>query len=55
MNEHGKINYVEFPSNNLSVTKDFFYKHSAGCLKILVLNTRHFLIKGLMVVFINPL
>lgn len=24
MNHHGKLNYVEFPSNNLSATKEFF-------------------------------
>jgi len=26
MNEHEKINYVEFPSNNLDATKTFFNK-----------------------------
>lgn len=26
MNEHGKINYVEFPASNLQATKDFFSK-----------------------------
>ena len=24
MNEHGKINYVEFPAKDIQVTKDFF-------------------------------
>lgn len=24
MNEHGKINYVEFPANNIPATKQFF-------------------------------
>lgn len=26
MNEHGKINYVEFPASKLEATKDFFSK-----------------------------
>jgi len=43
MNQHEKINYIEFPSKDLEKTKAFLY--SLGNFRILGLTIPHFRIK----------
>ncbi len=53
MNEHEKINYVEFPAKNLQATKDFFAQVFGWSFEDYGLEYTAFLIKALMVVSLS--
>ena len=45
MNEHEKINYVDFPPETSAPPRHFLSRHLAGCLKTTAQNMRHFPIR----------
>lgn len=52
MNEHEKINYVEFSTLNITETKkNSLHWYLAGRLKIMVQNTQHLVVRLLMGIF----